>query len=28
MWDGRVETFIFPNSDTKGTDWQDYHITE
>jgi len=28
MWDGRVETFIFPNSDTKGTDWQDYHINE
>jgi len=28
MWDGRKEVFLFPNSNTKGTDWKDYHITE
>ena len=28
MWDGRREVFLFPNSNTKGTDWKDYHITE
>ena len=28
MWDGRKEVFLFPNSNSKGTDWKDYHITE
>ena len=28
MWDCRKEVFLFPNSNTKGTDWKDYHITE
>ena len=26
MFDGREEVFIFPNEDTSGTDWTDYHI--
>ena len=25
-FDGREEVFIFPNEDTSGTDWTDYHI--
>jgi endonuclease G len=25
-FDGREEVFIFPNKDTSGTDWTDYHI--
>ena len=26
MFDGREEVFIFPNENTSGTDWTDYHI--
>lgn len=25
MWDGREEVFIFPNGDTRGRDWIDFH---
>lgn len=25
-WDNREEKFLFPNSDTKKTKWQDYHV--
>jgi len=27
-WDGREEVFLFPNANTKGTDWQDYHVVK